>query len=142
MPIFVCCTYPPPQATSSSPLPRAMSLPNDQQWVHLIRQFWEGLKNGNPKLGLTECCALLSFLGGSIFGYVLVGISSAALTLWRCQYDLGGPQALPPPCPFLLLPPTKYPRVWRRGNGNRCSVNSGTASVSGGHRNEAHLHGF
>ena len=37
----------------------------------------------------TTTCAMLAFLGGSIFGYVLIGISSAALTIWRCYYGLG-----------------------------------------------------
>eukprot|EP00667_Euglena_gracilis_P007393 EG_transcript_7474 len=36
----------------------------------------------------TAICALLAVLGGSIFGYSLIGISSAALTIWRCYYGL------------------------------------------------------
>lgn len=36
----------------------------------------------------TTTCAMLAILGGSIFGYVLIGISSAALTIWRCYYGL------------------------------------------------------
>eukprot|EP00668_Euglena_longa_P042174 GGOE01055623.1.p1 GENE.GGOE01055623.1~~GGOE01055623.1.p1 ORF type:complete len:485 (+),score=133.72 GGOE01055623.1:71-1525(+) len=36
----------------------------------------------------TAICAILALLGGSIFGYALIGISSAALTVWRCYYGL------------------------------------------------------
>lgn len=40
------------------------------------------------KTDRTAVCALLAILGGSIFGYSLIGISSAALTIWRCYYGL------------------------------------------------------
>jgi SP family arabinose:H+ symporter-like MFS transporter len=43
---------------------------------------------GSVKMDRTSICALLAIMGGSIFGYVLIGISSAALTIWRCYYGL------------------------------------------------------
>ena len=33
-------------------------------------------------------CGLLSILNGMFFGYALIGISTAAYTLWQCVYGI------------------------------------------------------
>jgi SP family galactose:H+ symporter-like MFS transporter len=33
-------------------------------------------------------CGALSILNGMFFGYALIGVSTAAFTVWRCMYDL------------------------------------------------------